>query len=63
MGKKPLIGAFLDEEEKAIYEAIEADDFEPVSHLTPERRKELQEMARNTIRDMTQSAGNEFSHG
>jgi CopG antitoxin of type II toxin-antitoxin system len=47
----PKIGAFLDDEEKAIYEAIESDDYVPVSLLTPELRAEYQMIARATMNE------------
>ncbi len=52
MNKKPQIGHFLDNEEKAIVEAIEQKDYEVgESHLTSERLKELQAAARETINE------------
>jgi predicted DNA binding CopG/RHH family protein len=47
----PKIGTFLDEEEKAIYEAIESDDYVPVSILTPEKRAEYQAIARAAMNE------------
>ena len=48
--KAPTIGKFADDEEKALYELIESDDYKPGrSHLTPSRLKELQSAARATI--------------
>jgi len=48
---EPRIGNFIDEEERALYEAIENDDnYTPTgSQLTATRKTELQEAARNTI--------------
>lgn len=46
MAKEPKIGAYLDDEEKQIIEAVEADDTVFVSHLTPKRKKETEAMAR-----------------
>jgi predicted DNA binding CopG/RHH family protein len=54
MAKKPEIGAYLDEEEKQIIEAVEADDAVFVSHLTPKRKKEIEAIARaamNPVRE------------
>jgi predicted DNA binding CopG/RHH family protein len=45
MAKKPEIGAYLDDEEKQIIEAVESDDAVFVSHLTPKRKKEIEAMA------------------
>jgi hypothetical protein len=39
MVKEPKIGAYLDDEEKQIIEALEADDTVFVSHLTPKKSK------------------------
>jgi predicted DNA binding CopG/RHH family protein len=48
--KIPTVGNFLDEEERELYEAIESDDYVvPPSSLTPERKAELQQAARNTL--------------
>jgi len=47
----PKIGAFLDDEEKAIHEAIEADDYVPLSILTPEKRAEYQAIARAAMNE------------
>jgi predicted DNA binding CopG/RHH family protein len=41
----PKIGAFLDEEEKAIYEAIERADYVPRSILTPKKPAEYRAIA------------------
>ena len=51
MKKIPTIGAFLDDEEKAIYEAIEREDYKPVSLLTPEKVAEYQASARATLNE------------
>ena len=47
----PKIGAFIDAEEKAIYEAIERDDYVPVSVLSPEKRAEYKAIARATMNE------------
>lgn len=45
----PVITEFLDAEEKELYKAIESNDQEfAKSILTPERRAELKQAARNT---------------
>jgi predicted DNA binding CopG/RHH family protein len=54
MAKKPEIGAYLDDEEKQIIEAVEADDAVFVSLLTPKRKKEIEAIARaamNPVRE------------
>ncbi|HGG59986.1 MAG TPA: DNA-binding protein [Gammaproteobacteria bacterium] len=51
MKKRPEIGKFLDQDEMDVYKAIESANFEPVSHLTPERRAELQKIAKATINE------------
>ena len=46
----PVITEFLDAEEEELYKAIESDDYEfGESYLTPERKAELQQAARNTL--------------
>ena len=47
--KPPEIGKFLDKDEMELYNAIESEDFEPVSQLTSERRVELEKIAKATI--------------
>jgi predicted DNA binding CopG/RHH family protein len=48
----PVITEFLDAEEEELYKAIESDDHEfGKSILTPERKAELQQAARNTLND------------
>ena len=50
--KIPTIGAYLDDEEKELIEAIEGGMFdEGKSLLTPERKIELQKMAHATMND------------
>lgn len=52
MAKEPTIGRFLDAEEEELYQAIESDNYEfGKSILTPERKAELQQAARNTLND------------
>jgi predicted DNA binding CopG/RHH family protein len=45
----PKIGAYLDDEEKQMIEALEAEVAVFVSHLTPKRKKEIEAMARAVI--------------
>ncbi|MEQ8399408.1 MAG: DNA-binding protein [Roseitalea porphyridii] len=54
MAKEPTIGAFIDEEEREIYEALERDDGEWVSVMTPERKAELMQAAQATFDESTQ---------
>jgi predicted DNA binding CopG/RHH family protein len=52
MAKEPAIGRFLDDEEEELYAAIESDDYEfGENTLTPERKAELMQAARNTLND------------
>jgi predicted DNA binding CopG/RHH family protein len=52
MAKEPTIGKFLDAEEEELFRAIESDDYKfGESFLTPERKTELQQAARNTLDD------------
>lgn len=52
MKKIPTIGKFVDDEEKAIFDAIEGDDYKiGENFLTPERMKEFQAAARATINE------------
>ncbi len=47
----PIIIDFLDDEEREIYEAIEREDFVPVSVLTAKMKAEHQVIARATIKE------------
>jgi predicted DNA binding CopG/RHH family protein len=47
----PKIGVFLDDEEKAIYEAIESADYVPRSILTPKMRAEYRAIARANMNE------------
>ena len=50
--KEPTIGQYYDEEEKALIEAIENDDYQPPKNqITEEEKLRLQEIARNTINE------------
>ena len=50
MAKIPKIEMFLDDEEKELIDAIEAEDYRPgKNHLTAELKAELRESARTTI--------------
>ena len=54
----PVITEFLDAEEEELYKAIESDDYEfGESFLTPERKAELQQAARNTLDAMRIQSG------
>ncbi len=57
MGKEPYVGAYIDEEERelieAINEAVSVPGYVPgPSSLTPESLKELQEAARFTLNEI-----------
>jgi predicted DNA binding CopG/RHH family protein len=47
----PVITKFLDEEERELYAMIESGDNDFVSILTPERKAELMQAAKNTLND------------
>jgi predicted DNA binding CopG/RHH family protein len=52
MNKVPIIGKFLEREEEELFRAIESDSHDfGKSALTPERKIELQNAARNTLND------------
>ncbi len=51
MKKIPVIGSYLDEEEKALIEAIENSDAPTISVLTPELLKDHQAAARATLNE------------
>jgi predicted DNA binding CopG/RHH family protein len=57
MNHEPKIGAYYDDEEKNLIEAMEAaineDDFVPKSIMTPEMVTMYQEAARNTLNEKT----------
>lgn len=50
----PVTVAFtsLDDEEREIYEAIESADHAPINLLTPEKRLEIEAMARAKVSDI-----------
>lgn len=51
MNRTPIVGPYLDDDEKAMIEAIERDDYNPVSLLTPKLLKEHQAAARATLNE------------
>jgi predicted DNA binding CopG/RHH family protein len=51
MAREPTIGNFLDDEERALYEAIEADDSDFKSVLTPAERERHRSIAKATLDD------------
>jgi predicted DNA binding CopG/RHH family protein len=51
MAKEPTIGKFLDDEERALNEAIEADDGAFKSVLTPAERERHRSIAKATLDD------------
>lgn len=55
MNAEPKIGAYIDDEEKELVEAIESDDYEfGESHFSQERVEELRQAARNTLSEERQ---------
>ena len=54
MSKEPTIGAFIDDEERELYESLQKDDGEWVSIMTPERKAELMQAAQATLDERTQ---------
>jgi predicted DNA binding CopG/RHH family protein len=55
MTKKPHVANYLDDEERELIEAIEADDYTPgQSLLTPELMAQMQEAARNTLNETSE---------
>lgn len=52
MKPEPKIKTFIDDEEKALHDAIEADGYQPGKNLlTPEEKARLKEIARYTIHE------------
>lgn len=52
IGQEPTIGEYTDNEERKLIEAIEGNAHKSVKgHLTPERARQLQEMAKNSIKN------------
>ncbi len=50
--KDPTVGQYYDEEEKALIEAIESDDYQtPENRITEAEKIRLQQIARNTINE------------
>lgn len=55
MNKEPYVENYLDDEERELIEAMEADDYVPgKSLLTPELRAQMQEAARNTLNESSE---------
>ena len=55
MNKEPYVEKYLDDEERELIEAMEADDYVPgKSLLTPELRAQMQEAARNTLNESSE---------
>jgi len=64
MTKEPYVANYLDDEERALIEAIEADDYEPgKSLLTPELMGQMQEAARNTLNEKQRKRSPSGLHG
>ena len=52
IGHEPTIGEYIDDEERKLIEAIEGNAHKSIKGLlTPERARELQEMAKNSIKN------------
>jgi hypothetical protein len=51
MKKAPEIGRYLDDEEKALVQAFETSNAPVKSGLTPQRKGEIEAMARATMTD------------
>ncbi len=51
MKTTPEIGRYLDDEEKALVQALETGDAPLKTGLTPERKREIEAMARATMTD------------
>ena len=51
MKKTPEIGRYLDDEEKALVQAFETSDAPVKSGLTPQRKREIEAMARAAMTD------------
>lgn len=49
--KTPAVKVFLDDEERAIFKAVERDDYVPENTLTPETRAEYEAIARSTMNE------------
>ena len=52
MNREPTVGAYLDEDEREFIESFEANTSPLVDHLTPARKRQIEAMARATLRDM-----------
>ncbi len=51
MNKEPTIGKYLDEDEEKFIKDFESGKLEFRSVLTPERKKEIEDMVSNTLND------------
>lgn len=55
MKNEPTVSKFLDDEERALIEAIEADNYKPgKSLLTPELMAQMQQAARDTLNESSE---------
>ena len=61
MKKEPYVSKYLDDEERELIEAIEANDYVPVSVMTPELLAASQEAARNTINEASTKVSIRFA--
>jgi hypothetical protein len=48
---EPFVGRYLDDEERELIELVESENFVFESLLTPERKKQIEAMARATVND------------
>ena len=48
---EPSVGRYLDDEERELIEMVESDNFVFESLLTPERKQQIEAMARATMND------------
>ena len=48
---EPSVGPYLDDEERILIEMVESNDFAFESLLAPERKKQIEAMARATMND------------
>ena len=63
MKKEPYVENYLDDEERELAQALEADDYVPgESLLTPELKAQLQEAARNTLNEKSEKISIRVAH-
>ena len=63
MKKDPYVENYLDEEERELAQALEADDYAPgESLLTPELKAQMQDAARNTLNEGSEKISIRIAH-